>query len=480
MKNKTKILLAAIEIYPYVKRGGLADSIYGLSNALFEKNIDLKLILPGFKGIVNEVTQEKIVLDEQTEFYHNKRVTFQVIYGHLQHIKSGCYVIKSNLFEAIENPYDLPESLQDFAVFSFFCKKIAYFIGSLKNKNSIDIVHCHDWHTALIPVYLNQYKISVKTILTIHNILYQGIFNANVFPTLDLEKDYYSVDKMEFYGQLNFLKAGIVYAHHITTVSPQYAYEILTPEFGAGLDGVLRSKVHQPIGVLNGVDDTVWNPEIDVHAAQNYSVETLGAKERNKIYLLNKLNYSSEEINNCSVAVISRLCSEKGIDLIFKYASYFNEEKINLIMLLSKNKNYSDKIAQIKLNYKNIRIIEEFDEKLAHQIILGSDLVMIPSYTEPCGLVQMYAMKYGTLPYVRNIGGLHDTVSDYFLQSPESATGFSFKSDDEFLDKLVKIVFLYNTHQERWRKIQKKAMKTTFSWNDAAAFYANFYTKILE
>jgi starch synthase len=368
--------------------------------------------------------------------------------------------------------------------FVFFCKAVLEFVkdGDLLP----DIIHCHDWQTALIPVYLktiyHPFFQHTRSLLTIHNLAYQGLFWHWDMPLIGLGWEHFNWRELEFYGKINFLKGGIVYADLVTTVSKRYAQEIQTPEFGCGLDSLLRYHQHKLHGVTNGVDYTLWSPGSDKFIVKRYAPEELSAKASCKSFLQKRCGLEDSP-QTPLIGMIGRLAEQKGIDLVVQAIDEIMKEDLQLVMLGVGEERYHRLLKEIQAEYpQRVCVNITFDEELAHQIIAGSDMLLMPSRFEPCGLLQLYSMKYGTVPVVRQTGGLADTVVDCTEESLKNglATGFTFKEySPEGLLKAIKRALWLFKDKNSWQILQRICMKQDWSWQRSADEYIKLYKKLL-
>jgi starch synthase len=367
--------------------------------------------------------------------------------------------------------------------FTFFCR--AALALAVRLSESPRILHCHDWQTALIPAYLRTLpwldaRLSdAALVYTVHNLAYQGIFPAWAFQLSGLPPHLFQPGGVEFFGQTNFMKAGLLYADAITTVSPTYAEEICTPEFGSALDGLLRARRNALVGILNGVDYTVWSPEVDPHIAERYSATDLTGKATCKKALLRAVHLP-EELETPLIGMISRLADQKGFDLLAAALDRLLALNLRLVILGSGAPLYEELLASLSNRYpQKIAVRVGFDNVLAHQIEAGSDCFLMPSRYEPCGLNQIYSLRYGTIPIVRATGGLKDTVEPFDPQTGQG-TGFVFQdtSGDALLTAVNEALSVF-AEQTQWRRLMRNAMAQDFSWRESAARYVALYQRLL-
>ncbi len=342
-----------------------------------------------------------------------------------------------------------------------------------------DIIHVHDWQTALLPVYKSIYYPNnpEKVILTIHNLAYQGIFTAETVPMINIPPNYYSLESLEFYGKVNYLKGGIIYSDYLTTVSPTYAQEIQTEPYGFALEGVITKRRKNLRGIINGIDYDYWNPETDPHITINYGEDSVFQKKENKKHLLAELK------TGCSIeypllAFVGRLVSQKGIDIIIEIADQLPNLPANLIILGKGEKKYEEEIKARALRHpNNIIAITTFDEVLSRKIYASSDFFLMPSQFEPCGLGQLIALKYGSVPIVRKTGGLKDTIQDYHDKTA-CGNGITFENQDaeELMDSIKRALLYFPG--ESYINMQNIGMKGDFSWNSSAREYSSLYRQL--
>lgn len=463
-----RIGYVACESVPFVKVGGLADVVGSLFK-IFSKNSFL--FLPYYRRVKEKFKTE--FLGEIDVFFSDIRKERCKIFKPVD-FKNVIFIGNDDYFDREEiygpNGKDYPDNLERF---SFFSKSICEVCKCLKIK--IDIFHCNDWHTALLPLYLNLYYRdsfqNTKTIFTIHNIAYQGIFGSEKFPFLGLPWDYFSMEEIEFYGKINLMKAGIIHSDLITTVSERFAEEIMTPEFGFKLDGLLRKYKDKITGIINGIDYQIWNPIFDEYIIKRY--KTPKNKIINKIYLQEKLSLKKGE-NIPLFGMVNRLVEQKGIDLVIENFDILMERDIQIVILGEGEEKYKEKLSQISKKYlERFSFNIGFNEELAHQIYAGCDFFLMPSRFEPCGLGQMISLKYGTVPVVRRVGGLYDTVKDY----NEDGWGFTFYKDEEFISTIDRALTVYKD-KKLWEKLVKKCMALDFSWKESAKKYKKLYEEL--
>ena len=457
-----KIAMMASEVAPFAKTGGLADVSGALPLALQYCGHEVIVIMPRYKC----VTDSKFRISRVSE-----DVSFSVIGKDIK-----VYFIENNIYFNRDGLYgdkfgDYKDNLERFA---FFCRRS---IDLLKEINfCADIVHLHDWQNSLIPVYLKNtysnksfYK-KMKCILTIHNIGYQGIFSKGEFDKLGLSENLFNINGLEFYGKANLLKGGIVFSDLINTVSPTYVKEIQTKEFGFGLDGLLRERKNVLSGILNGLDYSVWDPSADKFITQNFSGQTIENKVFDKEDLQKKCGLPVNK-DIPVLGIVSRLAQQKGFDILAESLNMLCKMDLQLIILGSGDLKYYQILKTAAEKYpKVISLNLKFDDALAHKIYAGSDIFLMPSKYEPCGLGQLISLRYGTIPLVFKTGGLADTVN--------SQNGFIFDnySKTELVKTIKKAVAAFK-EKAKWGELVKKAMQCNFSWEASAKKYLELYAK---
>ncbi|MFP5409118.1 MAG: glycogen synthase GlgA [Gammaproteobacteria bacterium] len=488
-RGAKKILFVASEAYPLVKTGGLGDVAYSLPHALHDRGADIRLVLPGYRALLRQLEQVRIIgwLDVRGA---EGIVSARILETRHPDFAFPLWIVDCPpLFDRAGNPYvnasglDWPDNAERFTVFAR--------VAALLAQDALDIgwqphvVHTHDWQTGLVAAFLGDQPLRPKTIFTIHNLAYGGYFSHGDFVRLQLPGPWWSSEGVEFHGGFSMLKAGIVYADAVTTVSPTYAAEICTPEFGYGLDGLLLSRQHKLHGILNGIDTRLWNPSTDPHLPAHYSMSRiLPGKRRNKQALLERFLPQVDDASMQAplVGLIGRLVEQKGIDWVLAAIPVLLAETDARFVLLGSGQTLCEqKLMRLARQYPNRVFVEiGYDEPLAHLIEAGADMFMMPSRFEPCGLNQMYSLRYGTPPIVYKTGGLADTVIDANAVTLEdtSANGFMFDRPDvaEFVAALRRAIDLY--HQPtQWRRLQQTGMRQSFEWSDSADHYLALYTQ---
>ena len=481
------VLFVASEAYPLIKTGGLGDVVYSLPHALHAQGLEIRLVLPGYRALLHQLDQVRILgwLEVRgAEGMHSVRIL------ETQHpdFSFPLWVVDCPpLFDRAGNPYvsasgqDWPDNAERFSVFARVAALLAQ--DAMKLDWQPDVVHLHDWQTGLVAAFLHEQTARPKTVFTIHNLAYGGYFSHEDFVRLQLPSHWWTPEGVEFHGDFSMLKAGIVYADVVTTVSPTYAREICTPEFGYGLDGLLRA--HQPKlqGILNGIDTRVWNPATDTHLPAHYSASRINpGKTRNKRALLERFlgPLSESQLSAPVLGLVGRLVEQKGVDwVIAAIPVLLAETDARFVLLGSGQAAYEQRLTRLAKKHPDRVFVEiGYDEALAHQIEAGADLFLMPSRFEPCGLNQMYSLRYGTPPVVYKTGGLADTVVDanQTTLADGSANGLVFDTPDvaAFLTAIRRALELMR-QPARWRCLQQTGMRQTFDWNESAGHYLALY-----
>jgi starch synthase len=478
-----RVLLAASEMTPYAKTGGLGDVVGALSLELADLGHEVICCLPYYRCVRNVVTTakplglalqiplgSKLANGDVLETLHAGRV--RVLF-----IRRDEYYDRSELYHTGGRDYD-----DNAERFLFFSKAVVELAGD--NRLEPDIVHCHDWQTAFMPVQAAYRRSALgagfgaKTVFTIHNLAYQGMYPASVFALTNLPGEFFTPAALEFYGQMNLMKGGIIFSDAITTVSKRYAQEILTPEGGFGLDAVLRTRSADLHGILNGADYRIWDPATDPVLKAHYSLDDPSGKRLCRAQLLRETGLEVE--NSMAIAaVISRLTGLKGVDLIAGGVEKLLGLGVALVVLGKGEQKHEDLFVDLAKRFpKRIFCRIGHDEALAHKIQAGADVLLMPSKFEPCGLTQMYALKYGTVPVVRATGGLDDTISQYDRKTGKG-NGFKFTeySSEALVKALREAMSLFHRPQE-WQKLVRNAMACDFSWRRSATEYAKLYAAL--
>lgn len=480
-----KVCFACSECYPYVKTGGLGDVCGSLPKSLAELGCESKVFLPLYGGIktltygLNQIDTLQNIPVKIGDSEH----TFNVWFGTLPDSKVPVYFIDCPYYFHRELPYTSDRDEDE----RFILFQQAVLMTLQRLEWSPDIIHCNDWQTGLIPVYLkttfawDKLFEDTKTILSIHNIGYQGRFSKESITAAGLSMEqFYPMGPFEIDGGFSFLKAGIVYCDLITTVSPTYAKEIQTEEYGAGLEGVLQIRSQSLVGILNGIDTDIWNPMKDKYIKAHYSVDDIEEKEINKKNLIDRIEFKYKK-DRPVIGLISRLTSQKGFDLMkpFLY-SLLGSNDLQLVVLGSGEAQYEDLFRTASYSFPGkLFFWSGYNTELSHLITAGADMFLMPSKYEPCGLNQMYSLAYGTVPIVRKVGGLADTVKDYH-EFDEKGNGFSFEDyQADALEKTIYRALRIYEDKDIWKAIMERGMSEDFSWEHSAKEYLNLYEKLV-
>lgn len=482
-----KVLFPVSEAYPLIKTGGLGDVAGALPPALHAMQCDIRLLLPAYPQALERVASTREVAEI---FVPESNAEVRILETVLPDTDVVTWLVDHPAsFRRPGNPYnddkgrDWPDNAFRFALFARVATMIG--LGSTGLGWQPQLVHCHDWQTALIPALISLAGRRPATVFTIHNIAYQGLFDGGALTALHLPPGFWSSDSLEFYGHLSFIKGGLVYADHITTVSPNYAREIQTPEFAYGLDGLLRHRAGNLSGILNGIDDRIWNPAIDNNLVANYSCDRFHGKRENKLALQAeaKLTVSADVP---LLGLVGRLISQKGVDLVVDALRRLLQKQtpFQFIALGTGDRQYEQILSQLARQYpRQVSCDIAYDEARAHRIEAGADIFLMPSRFEPCGLNQLYSLRYGTIPVVRGIGGLADTVVDATRENLLSgrATGFVFReATTEALVAAIERALALYPDRDAWRGLAMAGMAKDYSWRTSAEQYMDLYGSLIE
>jgi len=483
-EKRLNILMAASEVTPYAKTGGLADVVGALSRALVKRGATVSVFLPLYAQIDPARFPLKSTGKTVTVPLSNRYETGEIFSHELAgvqyyFIKKDHYFNRPGLYGTNEGDY--PDNAERFVFFSRAVLESAKILDLHPQ-----ILHCHDWHTGLIPVFLKAAYANepsfheTATLFTIHNLGYQGIFWHYDWHLLNLPWSYFNHEALEFYGKINFLKGGLVFADALSTVSPTYAREIQTAAYGYRLEGVLRKRRKDLYGILNGIDTEEWNPARDPSIAANYDTNTLQGKEKCKTALQKEVGLPTQK-ETPLLAVISRLSEQKGIDLIMAVFEKVMATGAQWIILGNGDKEYEVRLQMLAKKYPQQAFVHiAYDHLLAHRIEAGADLFLMPSKYEPCGLSQMMSLRYGTVPVVRATGGLDDTVTQF---DPDTlkGNGFKFKAyaTTAFSRQIQNALSLFK-EKKKWRAVMRNGMEGNYSWDASAEKYLNLYQTILK
>lgn len=481
------VLFVASEAFPLIKTGGLGDVVYSLPHALHAQGLDIRLVLPGYRALLHQLQQVRIIGWQEVRGAHGIH-SVRILESRHPSFAFPIWIVDCpQLFDRTGNPYlgadgeAWPDNAERFTVFA----RVAALLGQdvLALGWQPDVVHMHDWQTGLTAAFLHEQPARPKTVFTIHNLAYGGYFAHDDFVRLQLPSPWWSPEGVEFHGEWSMLKAGIVYADAVTTVSPTYAREICTAEFGYGLEGLLRSRQSKLHGILNGIDTTVWNPATDMHLAAHYSASRINpGKKRCKQALLERFlgPVSESQLAAPLLGLVGRLVEQKGVDWVIAAIPVLLAESDACFVVLGSGQPAFEQqlIALAKKHPERVFVEIGYDEPLAHQIEAGADMFLMPSRFEPCGLNQMYSLRYGTPPVVFKTGGLADTVVDAnkATLADASATGFVFDTPDvvAFVDALRRALKLQR-QPGPWRRLQQTGMAQRFDWESSAAHYLSLY-----
>jgi starch synthase len=478
-----RCLHVAAEIYPLLKTGGLADVSAALPPALQARGLDVRMLLPGLPPILDGVVEQRLVCELGNAFGAG-RVSLRR--GTLRDSGLLAYVIDAPfLYDRPGNPYQAPDGSGwsdnhlRFGLLGWIAAQIA--AGGLDRDWRPQLVHAHDWHAALAPVHLAMRPgPRAATVFTIHNLAYQGLFDATCFGAIGLPEAMFAPGALEFHGRVSFMKGALVYADRITTVSPTYAREICEAEQGCGLDGVIRQRGTALSGILNGVDYAIWDPAHDPLTAAPYQSADLAGKAACKAALQGEFGLAAQP-SAPLFGVVSRLTEQKGLDLVLGGLQALVQAGAQLVVLGSGEPWLEQAFSQAAQSHpEQVAVHLGYDEALAHRIMAGADLIVVPSRFEPCGLTQLYGLRYGALPLVRSAGGLADTVRDARGDNDQEATGFVFRqvAVAAYVEALERACSAYRS-RPRWSALQANAMAARFSWDEAAARYEDLYRELV-
>lgn len=479
-----KVIFASAEVFPLAKTGGLADVSAALPMALADLGIDIHLIMPGYTEALDlaAAKQKSIPLGDLPGAEEAALIPARLPTSGLPIWLLDCpqlYQRDGSLY-LDRNGQDWPDNAIRFAALSHAVARLA--LGATPVDWKPDVVHANDWHLGLVPALLAaDGGMRPPSVLTIHNLAFQGVFPAETFPQLGLPASWFNADGLEFYGKVSMLKAGIRFADRLTTVSPTYAQEILTPEFGCGLDGFLSARADHLVGILNGIDYGLWTPDDPVAVPFPFNARDLTGKRRCKAALQAELGLTSDP-DAPVIAFISRLTEQKMADMLPAVMPVIAEQGAQLIVCGEGDGAIEQQLKSLQAQYPGtVAVRIGYQEPLARRILAGSDILAAPSRFEPCGLVQMYAMRYGTIPIVRNVGGLQDTVVGHEPGGGlgTGATGFMF--DEATLNSLSDAIERACRHYRKpvaWRAMQVRGMKQDFRWPRSAQRYQSLYAEL--
>ncbi|MHA2369495.1 MAG: glycogen synthase GlgA [Candidatus Hodarchaeales archaeon] len=483
-----KALFITSEAIPYAKTGGLGDVSASIPASLSELGHDVKVVLPKYGSIdAQKHNIKQTSLSMEVSLGPIGTSTVKIWRSTLPETDVEIYFLENELFDR-EGLYQ--ENGKDYADndvrFILFSKGAVALCGALSWKP--DIIHLNDWQSGLVPVFLQErlgrtvfQEKRPATVFTIHNIAYQGIFPQESLTIAELGMQAFTMNRLEFYGQVNFLKAGIVYSDIVSTVSPTHAEEIQGAKFGFKLEGILRERKSKLVGILHGVDTKIWNPEIDTHLVANYSDSDLSGKQECKRQLQAICGFQVQS-DVPLLAMVTRLVSQKGIDLLIDaLPTLITDYGVQVVILGTGQQTYHKKLLELEQQYGgSFTSFLKYDEKLAHKIQAGADIFLLPSKYEPGGLTQIISLRYGTIPVARKTGGLADTIEDYSFNL-EKGNGFlfDFYSPEAFLRAIDRAVHLYRCDSDGWQRLVKRGMGMTFSWRESAERWENVYKMAL-
>jgi starch synthase len=479
-ENTLRILFVASEGLPFSKTGGLADVVEALPKALVAQGHEVAVVLPRYRG-----TKPSTVVLSSLTIPLGNRLRFPAVVDGTQiagvrylFVDDPAYFDRDGIYG--NSAGDFPDNAERY---STFCRAA---IEIVKHIWPADVIHCHDWQTGLLPVFLrtsygdDPMVKDIPVVFTIHNMGYHGLFPKEAIERVGIPSVLFNPTALEFYGNVNFLKAGLIYSDYLTTVSRRYAQEIQTPEYGYGLDGVVRSRAERLVGILNGVDYSAWSPDKDKLIPMKYSAKDMGGKQVCKQALLELFGIAPQYSARPLIGIVSRFADQKGFDLIAEKALELMKEEVSIVVLGSGERKYEELFQALANTFPGRAGVKiAYDNEIAHKIEAGADLFLMPSRYEPCGLNQIYSLKYGTVPVVRATGGLDDTVEPFDL---EHGTGTGFKFAEYTGSAMMYAIrqALHHCADERiWRRIQLNGMAKDFSWKGPAAEYAEVYEAAL-
>ena len=474
------IVHAASELFPFMKTGGLADAVGGLTKALAAAGHEVSVFLPGYRTALEHPEADgaervhRLQIELGGRFLEADLLRLRLAPG-----LTVYFVVRDEFFDRRgaygTNERDYDDNAERFV---FFCKAVAEAMRLADLK--ADVVHAHDWQTALLPVFVrlaeerHDTSLAVKTVFTVHNLSFQGVFPMDAFGLTNLPEEFRSVDGLEFFGQLNLMKAGLLFRDRVTTVSPTYAREIQTPEYGCGLEGVIATRAADLVGLLNGIDEAIWDPATDPLLPARYSAEDPAGKAKCRRALLKKCGFPLDSTAPI-FAVICRLVEQKGVDLLLAARRFFETEDCHLIVVGTGWARYETALNELAQAYpRRVALAKVLDEPMTHLVEAGADFFLMPSIFEPCGLNQMYSQRYGTIPLCSRVGGLVDTVID-LEDSPEQGTGLLFSPTEQGISWALERAMMLYRAPEKLRAVAQRGMRRAFGWTAAARQYERLY-----
>lgn len=482
MASGMKILYASAEVVPFAKTGGLADVAGALPRVLAEEGHDVRIIMPRYSSIdAEKFNLREVVAPFNIPHGHD---TLQISIEQSDAIPGvQTYFIRNDYLYNRPTLYGQPDDDHRFIA---YCRGI---LEACKQLNWMpDVINCNDWHTGLVPVYLKTLYADdpafarIGTLYTIHNLAYQSPFPPQTMELAGLPWELFTWDKLDFYGKLNFMKAGLVFADRLSTVSETYAQEIQTPAYGEGLEGVLAYRSADLYGILNGIDYEVWSPAIDGYIAEHFSSNDMGGKAACKADLRNMMKLPQRDAP--LFGIVSRLSWQKGFDFVEAVLPELLEQTDSQVVILGTGEEHFEKmlIDLAKRFPEQLALAMKFDDGLAHRIYAGCDMFLMPSHYEPCGLGQMISLAYGTIPIVRATGGLADTISEFKMSLRSKGNGFVFAGDDpdDFRAAIQRAMKCYTSKQDCWHKVMENAMASYFPWQHSAKKYVKVYQEAMK
>ncbi len=479
-----KIVHVASELYPYVKTGGLADAVGSLASTLADRGHEVAVFLPGYRAVMDHPDAGRAERVQKLRIEMGDVFMSGEVRAFSPRKNLTVYLICREEFFDRRNPYGNGE--RDYEDnhhrYIFFCKGVVELLRM--NNLRADIVHGHDWQTGLLPVLIRHAEqrygvtLAMKTVYTVHNIAFQGVFPMRSFYQTNLPPELKGIDGVEFYGQMSMMKAGLLFADRVTTVSPRYALEIQTPEFGCGLDGVVQTRADDLVGLVNGIDSQVWSPAVDSLLPARYSATDLAGKAVCRAELLKRTGLTAGP-RVPVFGMVCRLTEQKGVQLVLANRAFFEREDVRLIVLGTGERKLEQGLhALIAALPGKVAFAPRLDEAMSHLVEAGSDFFVMPSLFEPCGLNQMYSQAYGTIPLVSKVGGLVDTVIDLDAD-PATGTGIMFPPSEAGLASGLARALKLHADPARYAAAQRCGMTRDFSWSVAAQAYEALYEDAL-
>lgn len=484
MNRSMRVLLASAEVAPYAKVGGLADVAGSLPKALHQLGHDVRVVMPAYPMVTqNERWSVRPLREFLVPIHPGWRET-ATLYT-VESAPVPTYLLRVGAW--FDNA---TESSKIYAVdpraYIAFCHAVVQMVAEMADEWTPQILHCNDWHMALIPVLLRvkqqPFYSAIASVYTIHNLAYQGVFESDFFAETGLPETLFDIEGLEFYGKVNLMKGALLFSDYVNTVSPTYAQEIQTPEYGEQLEGVLRrlDAEGRLLGILNGIDYEEWNPQTDPHIPAHYSADDLSGKAVCKAQLQTECGWQPDP-SKAVIGLVSRLTDQKGLDLIKAIGARILQLPVQLVVLGTGDPSYERYFRALHKRHRaKVHATIGFDNALAHRIYAGSDMFLMPSRFEPCGLGQMISLRYGTIPIVRQTGGLADSITPYDAER-EVGNGFAFRAyQPEALYRAVEQAVQVFGQTERWSRLVKRVMQEDWSWSRSAGAYAELYARALE